>query len=46
MIEAVAVSEYLEKIGASALDISRYEVSYAIVATDIKKFTLLANEKL
>jgi hypothetical protein len=43
MVEAAAVSEYLETIGASALDKSRCEVTHGILSTDIKKFELLAN---
>ena len=43
MIEAAAVSEYLETIGASTLDKSRHEVTDAIVPTDIKRFDRLAN---
>jgi hypothetical protein len=43
MIEAAAVSEYLETIGSSALDRSRHEVSHAIVPADIMKLSLLAN---
>jgi hypothetical protein len=43
VIEAAAVSEYLVTIGARALDTSHYEVSHAMVQTDIGKFALLAN---
>ena len=43
MIDAAAVSEYLETIGASALDDSRCEVTHTIAQTDIRNFTLLAN---
>jgi len=43
LIEAAAVSEYLEATGASALDKSRHEVTHSIVPTDIKKFERIAN---
>jgi hypothetical protein len=43
MIEAAAVSEYLEAVGASALDKSRHEVTHAVVETDIKKFEQIEN---
>jgi len=43
VIEAAAVSEYLDTIGIGALDSSRYEVSHSIVPTDIRKFERLAN---
>lgn len=45
VVEDAAVSEYLETIGASALDRSRYEVSSDIVPTDIKRFEVLANTR-
>jgi hypothetical protein len=43
MVEAAAVSEYLELIGASTLDSSGYEVSHSIIPTEIGKLALLAN---
>jgi len=43
LIEAAAVSEYLETIGASALDKSQHELTHSIVPTDIRKFERLAN---
>jgi len=46
LIEAAAVSEYLENTGASALDKSRHEVTHAIVPTDIKRFERLSNTSL
>lgn len=44
LIEAAAVSEYLETIGASDFRNPRYEVTHTIVPTDIEKFEKLANE--
>ena len=43
LIEAAALSEYLEIVGASALENSRYEVSHAVVPTDISRLSILAN---
>jgi len=43
LIEAAAVSEYLETIDASALDKSQHELTHSIVPTDIRKFERLAN---
>ena len=43
LIEAAAVSEYLETTGATALDKSRLEVTHSIIPTDIRKFEKLAN---
>jgi hypothetical protein len=45
-IEAAALREYLKIIDAPAIDSARYEVSNAIVPTDINKFSQLANAKL
>jgi hypothetical protein len=46
MVEAAAVAEYLEVIGASILDKLRCEVTDSIVQTDFKKFERLANMKM
>jgi hypothetical protein len=46
LIEAAAVSEYLQTIGATALNLSRLEVADSIVATDIQRFHELANASL
>jgi len=43
LIEAAAVSEYLETIGAGALNKSQHEVTHSIIPTDIKKFDRLEN---
>jgi hypothetical protein len=43
LIEAEAVSEYLETIGANVLDKTRCEVTHTIVPTDIRKFERVAN---
>jgi hypothetical protein len=43
MVEAAAVSEYLETTGSSVLDKTRCEVTYNILSTDIRKFERLAN---
>jgi hypothetical protein len=43
LIEAAAVSEYLETIGAKALNLSRLAVTHSIVPTDIEKFYRLEN---
>jgi hypothetical protein len=45
-IEAAALREYLKIIDAPAIDSASYEVSNAIVRTDINKFSQLANAKL
>jgi hypothetical protein len=42
-IEAAAVSEYLQTIGARALDKSRHEVTNSIRQTDIMRLSKLAN---
>jgi hypothetical protein len=38
LVEAAALSEYLNVVGADALDKSRYEVTHSVVQTDIEKF--------
>ena len=43
LIEAAAVPEYLETIGATALDRSRCEVTNSIHQTDIMRLSKLAN---
>jgi hypothetical protein len=43
LIEAAAVSEYLETIGAKSLDASRCKVTKSIRQTDIKRLSHLAN---
>ncbi|MGA3081647.1 MAG: mannose-1-phosphate guanylyltransferase [Terracidiphilus sp.] len=43
LVEAAAVSEYLQKIGAKTLDISRCEVTNSIRQTDIMRLSKLAN---
>jgi len=43
IIEAAALREYLEIVGARTVDGARYEVSHAIIPTDISKFSRLAN---
>jgi hypothetical protein len=43
LIEAAAVSDYLETIVAKTLDASRCEVTKSICQTDIKRLSLLAN---
>ena len=43
-IEAEAVQEYLETVGATELDRSRFMVSHAIARTDPAKFHNLENE--
>ena len=45
-IEASAVAEYLEVIGQSQLDLSRFVVSDEIEDTDPAEFTALENEPL
>ena len=44
LIEAAAVSEYLQATGKSVLDKSRLQVTNAIVPTDIGKFERIANK--
>jgi hypothetical protein len=46
LIEATAVTEYLETIKAKTLNTSRYEVTNSICQTDIKKLSRLANSPL
>jgi hypothetical protein len=43
MIEAAALSEYLEITGSKVIDRSHFEITHDIVPTDIGKFTTLAN---
>ena len=43
LVEAAAVSEYLQTIGAKTLDKSRCEVTNSIRQTDITRLTKLAN---
>jgi len=43
LIEAAAVADYLEAIGAKTLDTSRCEVTNSICQTDIKRLSRLAN---
>jgi hypothetical protein len=43
LVEAAAVSEYLQTIGAKTLDRSRCEVTDSIRQTDITRLTRLAN---
>ena len=43
LIEAVAVSDYLNTIKAKTLDRSRYAITESIVQTDIEKLSQLAN---
>lgn len=43
LVEAAAVAEYLEAIGAKKLDQSRCEVTNAIRETDVKRLSALAN---
>jgi hypothetical protein len=43
LIEAVAVSDYLNTIKAKTLDRSRYGITESIVKTDIEKLSQLAN---
>ena len=43
LIEAAAVSEYLETIRAKTLDASHCEVTNSICQTDIKRLSRLAN---
>ena len=43
LVEAAAVSDYLQTIGAKTLDKSRFEVTNSIRETDIKRLMRLAN---
>jgi hypothetical protein len=43
LIEAEAVSEYLDAVKAKTLDTSRCEITNSIVQTDIERFSRLAN---
>lgn len=43
LVEAAAVTKYLEKIKAKTLDTSRCEVTNSICQTDIKRLSQLAN---
>jgi hypothetical protein len=43
LIEATAVPEYLETIGAKTLDQSRCEVTNTIRQTDVRRLSNLAN---
>lgn len=43
LIEAAAVSDYLETIGTKTLDRSRCEVTNSIRQTDIMRLSKLAN---
>jgi hypothetical protein len=43
LVEAIAVSEYLQTIGAKTLDKSRCEVTNSIRQTDIMRLSKLAN---
>jgi hypothetical protein len=43
LIEAAAVSDYLEAIGAKTLNTSRCEVTNSICQTDIKRLSQVAN---
>jgi hypothetical protein len=43
LIEMAALADYLETIGAEALDNSRCEITASIVQTDIKRLSELAN---
>jgi hypothetical protein len=44
LVEAAAVSAYLEAIGAKSLDTSRCEVTMAIAPTDIERLHQLENQ--
>jgi hypothetical protein len=46
LVESAALTDYLKAIGASALDLSRYEVTDAIRPTDIDRLSKLANARL
>lgn len=43
LVEAAALSEYLQTVGAKTLDKSRYEVSDSIRETDVLRLSKLAN---
>jgi hypothetical protein len=43
LIEAEAISEYLDTVKAKTLDTSRYEITNSIVQTDIERLSRLAN---
>ena len=43
LVEAAAVPEYLQTIGAKTLDISKHEVTDSIRQTDIARLSKLAN---
>jgi hypothetical protein len=43
LVEAVAVSEYLQTIGAKILDSSRCEVTNTIIQTDVARLSALSN---
>jgi hypothetical protein len=43
LIEGAAVSEYLETIGAAALDKSLHEITHSITQTDIRRLEQIAN---
>jgi hypothetical protein len=43
LIEADAVSEYLDTVKAKTLDTSRFEITSSIVQTDIERLSRLAN---
>ena len=43
LIEAAAVSDYLDTIGAKSFDASRCKVTNSICQTDIKRLSQLAN---
>jgi len=43
LIEAAAVSDYLDAIKPNTLDSSRYEITTSIVQTDIERLSKLAN---
>lgn len=46
LIEAAAVAEYLETVGAQTLDPKRHQVCKDIVQTDIQRFALLENASM
>lgn len=46
LVEAAALTEYLDTVGASSLDKSRCEVIDAIRPTDIDRLSILANLRL
>ncbi|MGD0901505.1 MAG: hypothetical protein ABR924_01060 [Terracidiphilus sp.] len=43
LVEAAAVSEYLQAVGSTTLDKSRHEVTNSIRQTDIMRISKLAN---